>query len=481
MDLEYLVIGAGMAGLSFTALLEKKLLGTNSKIALLEAHSIVGGCASYFERDGFLFDAGATTLSGLSPNQPLDRLIKELDLKLNLIKIDPGITFVFPQKKVQRFSDNQKWIEELNIKFPNISHNKIWEIIAQINLLGWNLSSDVKSLPLRSFKDSLSLMHFKNIKHIKKIPLLFRSVESHLRLQDILDSEYQALFNELLFITSQNDIHETPMLVGAMGLSYPSDTYYAIGGMKAFCDALKEKCSRILLRHKVLEIKKITGGFLVKTNKGDFTTKKIISTLPSWNNELLMNKSSVEKKKNEIAACWSAFTLYFTIPKNNNREGLYFQVHCPPIPICKTKSFFVSLSHPNDPRSSNERQTVTISCHTKPDLFLNLKADEYKHKKQEIENFILDYFCKNFELDINQLANIHSGSPKTFIRYTNRLNGLVGGIPHSILRNPFSYVIEHSLGKDFYQIGDTQFPGQGIAAVVLGAQNLIEHLVSEYP
>lgn len=480
MEFDYLVIGAGVAGLSFTALMEKKLAQNAStpgqKIALLESHHLVGGCASYFERDGFLFDAGATTLSGLLPGRPLDLLIKELNLNIDLKKIDPGLIFLFPDKIINRFSDEEKWREELSKNFPKISHNDFWNKIEKINKLGWELSGNQHELPLRSKSDLLKLISFKNLKAIKALPLLFKSVEKSLGTESSHNKEYRALINELLFITAQNKMDDTPLLMGAMGLSYPNDTYYAMGGMKALCLALQEKCSHLFLRHKVIEIKKIPNGFLVTTDKRTFTTKKIISSLPEWNNAALL-KDEVSKVNKEEKNCWSAFMLYLTIPKNEKRSGLYYQIHTDPIPFCDSKSFFVSLSHPQDQlRSIFERQTVTISCHTKPSLWENLESEEYKRRKKIVQDFILTHLCEHFDLKKDELKNIYSGSPKTFVRYTNRHRGLVGGIPHSLKRNPLSYALAFSSIENFYQIGDTQFPGQGIAAVILGAQNLIRFL-----
>ena len=84
MDYDFIVIGAGAAGLSFSALMEKR----GHKIALLEAHSLPGGCASYFERNGNIFDVGATTLSGLKPGRSIDLLIEELDLNCEITTPD---------------------------------------------------------------------------------------------------------------------------------------------------------------------------------------------------------------------------------------------------------------------------------------------------------------------------------------------------------------------------------------------------------
>ena len=478
MEYDYIVIGAGSAGLSFAALMEKK----GHSVALLEAHSVPGGCSSYFERDGFIFDAGATTLSGLKEGRPLNDLIKQLDLKLDLVCIDPGIVSMLPNKTVNRFKHFDQWISELDSKFPGIDHKKLWSKFLEIEIQGWDLSTTFKNIPLRSFKKIYSFINFKSLGAIKTLPALFKSIDQELKINKITNTEYLSMIDEMLFITAQNNRLDTPLLMGAMGLGYPEDTSYAMGGMKSFAHAIASKCSNIFYRNKVQAIVPTTSGFDVVTNKGVYKSKKVVSTLPIWNHRELFTDDKIKKfydnyKLPAVEDCWSAFMVYLTIPKDSSRSSLYYQIHTDLIPNCETHSFFVSLSHPEDPiRSINSRQVVTISTHTRSKVWFGLEAADYKNKKRESGDFMLNVLREKFQLQENDLQNIITGTPKSFVKYTNRFNGLVGGIPHSIKRNPVDFLIAKSPIENFYMLGDTQFPGQGIATVVLGAQNLVDFL-----
>lgn len=480
MIYDYIVIGAGAAGLSFTALMEKK----GFRVALLEAHSLPGGCSSYFERNGNVFDVGATTLSGLQDGRPLHQLIKDLELKLDLKEINPGIVSYLGGKKIRRHKDQDEWIKELENSYPKVNHKKFWKLIQEIDHLGWSLSSSMKNIPLRSFRDFLDFTPKKIIDTVKLLPYLLKNVSSYI--PQNTEQDYKTLINELLFITAQNNMGDTPMLMGAMGLNYPTDTHYAIGGMKAFTLALASKCSNIFYRHRVLSIlptKEGLDGFQIKTNKGDFKSLRIVSTLPFWNHSTLFLDKKLQlffaehDSEKLLNRCWSAFMIYLTIPLDITREEIYNQIHCDPIPNCQTKSFFVSISHPEDKtRSKSGRSVVTISTHTKPDQWIGLSKDEYELKKNETAEFILKKLCSELNLERASLNDILTGSPNTFIKFTRRTKGLVGGIPHSLTRPLWQMMQSTSPLKNFYLIGDTQFPGQGIAAVVSGAQNLIHQL-----
>src|SRR3954452_25015342 len=71
-EYDLVVVGGGMGGLA-TAALARRL---GLRVALLEAHTRLGGCAGYFGRGPYTFDAGATALMGLETGEPLGDLLR---------------------------------------------------------------------------------------------------------------------------------------------------------------------------------------------------------------------------------------------------------------------------------------------------------------------------------------------------------------------------------------------------------------------
>ena len=240
--------------------------------------------------------------------------------------------------------------------------------------------------------------------------------------------------------------------------------------MKSFVSELSKKCSHLFLNHKVLSIKKNDSVFEVQTSKGLFIAKQLVSTLPIGNHfELFAEpriKNHFQDKLNSLTLkCWSAFMIYLTVPVSLKRKSLYYQIHCDLIPHCQTRSFFVSFSHPDFAIAGRES-----------DQWFNMDKEKYSLVKKEISDFILETLSNRLEIEKAEMQNILTGSPKTFFRYTKRYQGLVGGIPHSLKRNPLNFLFYRAPLKNFYSLGDNQFPGQGIASVVLGAQNLVKRL-----
>lgn len=468
---DYIIIGAGAAGLGIAALLGSE----KQKVLTLESHYYPGGCASYFFRNRYAFDVGATTLSGIKNNGPLTQFLKATNLELDLLKIDPGIISCIDDKKIRRFHDPVKYAQELQQLMSNVDQEVILKFLEKQNkieeqslhLINQNL------LPKRNLSELLSLLHPKNTKNVFLSPLLLKSYWDFL--PDHLKHNPQLVkaFSEILFITAQNDALNTPALFGILGVNYPTDTYYHLGGMKGFIKKLSDQAGEIKLRSRVNKITKDQDLFIVHTDQGSFKTKNVISSLPRKNNLKILNKPISNDTNDDL---WSAFTLYFTVPKMEI-ESLYYQIHTDKIPLLLTESFFVSFSHPDDHgRNHNERLTVTISSHAKFKLFENLSNEEYQFKKTMVTNFILSKFCETFKLKSEAIEHLESGTPKTFEFYTNRHRGEVGGIGHNIHQSLLSRVYFKDLAPNFYEIGDHVMPGQGIAAVLYGALALKAHL-----
>lgn len=482
---DYIVIGAGYGGVSAAGLLQKH----GYKVLILEAHSLVGGCASYFKRKNFLFDVGATTFSGVLGNQPLGKLFKELEISPVLKKIDPGMIIKQNGIDIIRHSDKEKWIEEVNHKFPHQNQTVFWNKVFHLDKLAWEFIDSNFKIPPRNISDLFSLVKFSNFQKIELIPNLFRSIGSKLNSYDLNDGKFRKFLDEQLLITTQSRLSEAPMLTSAMGLTYPSETYYPYGGMVRPAELILSKFrtlgGEVILKEKVTSIIRKTDGYELKTKKGNsYFTKGVISNIPIWNMAEI-TEGSIQKyytsKSKKFSSAPGAFTLNFAIETKVELPTCYYQVHSrSQIPHCEAGAFFVSFSLPDDlTKSPIGFRTVTISTHTNVDEWLGLSKENYNEKKKIVEEFILSEFDYAFpELHgANKLYPL-SGTPDTFEFYTHRKNGFVGGIPHSIHSSLLFMTPNVTPFHNLYMVGDTVFPGQGTPAVVLGALNVVKRILS---
>ncbi len=486
---DYIVIGAGYGGLVSAALLAQG----KKRVLLLEGHSVPGGCASFYSRKGIIFDSGATTLSGMASGQPMQRLFSQLGITLEVKKLDPGMIIKFGERKLTRHADLSKWIAETENFFKLPGLKDFWELVHKIDRIGYELIGKNRALPPVSVREFLSLAKPSNLKGLPLIPYLFKPVEAVLRKYGLADDPlFRAFIDEQLLITTQNTADDAPFLTAALGLAYPAETYYPHGGLffpaKEIERKFKDFGGKAEYKKKVTGISEFQDGYTVKTIDGsEYKTRGVVTNIPLWNIPQLVNGKMKEHfssilPKTENA--WGAFMVNFAVdyPYSDDLETAYWQIHVPDgVPHCESKSFFVTFSLVVDKRKAPVgMKSVTISLHTKSENWSGISREKYDRRKNETGNFILRKFNDAFPLLSDQKKSyIEFGTPQTFERYTSRYQGLVGGVPHSVSNNLLKMSTGVTPFRNFYNTGDTVFPGQGTVAVTIGAMNIAKRILDK--
>lgn len=456
-----IVVGAGGGGIVSALLAAQR----GEKVTLLESHSALGGCASWFRRGAFVFDAGATTLSGVGLGEPMGELFELLGRAPALYPSDPGIVFHLSNGKVVRFHrDFEKWMAELEIHFPDLHHRHFWEKVFRINKMSWSLLRDIRTFPFRHPLDLLPVL--KHPEYLSLVPYLLFSTEHALKIHGLDHPYYLELVNGILLISAQGTSEHIPFIVGAMALSYPAQTYAPQGGMKGLMDFFEEelKVRGVSVRKKT-KVHSFRRGGIDLDDGTSLSADQVIVNLPIWNlpsmtQGKLKRKFEMEAKNRPEA--WGAFTLYFGASSKN--PELYHQVH---LNHPLVKNYFLSFSHPNDRQRAPEGfQSVSISTHV-------YAQDEID--KDAYTRVILEDVRRRFGLI--DLKFVTAGGPKTFERYTGRMSGFVGGLPFLYGMNPLAMLSPMTNEEGIYRVGDTVFPGQGLCGVTAGAMGLHHRLV----
>lgn len=479
-----IVIGAGFGGLAIASLLQKRGIHT----ILLEAHSVVGGCASFFRRKNFIFDVGATTLSGVLPHQPIGRLFKELNIQPKFLKLDPGMIIVQNGKELIRKENLEEWISECEEKFGIQGQRKFWKKIHSINQSAWDFLSENKNFTNSSILDFVKLVKSKNLLKFPLFITTFKTIKNLLNEYKIYNLDFEKFLNEQLLITTQSLLHEAPLLTASMGLAYPSETYYPWGGMykiaQEILNSFLENEGEFYKNTEVIKIEQRSKGYeiITKGNK-KFFTNLLICNLPIWNIPKLTS-SPIAKYFQKLLSKYpnppAAFVLNFGVDLNSPLPTCYYQIHATKqIPYCNANAFFVSFSHFEDRERASEKQAaVTISIHTDSKYWYNLNELEYRQRKEIVSTAILEEFDLYFKNKLGvEKYFFSSGTPKTFEEYTLRYKGYVGGIPHTVRPHFFQMPSSVTPFSGFYVVGDTVFPGQGTPAVIHASLSLCEKIL----
>lgn len=480
---EVIVIGSGYGGLAAAALLQK----SGFSVTAFEAHTAAGGCASSYKRKEFIFDVGATTLSGVRDDRPLGMLFKILEIKPEMMKIDPGVIIKTGGNEIYRHAQNEKWIDHAVAVFGSENQRKFWNRIYYTENSAWEFVFKNPAMPPRNFRDLIKLINFANLRNAGLIKELFTPMQSHLEKYGLMNPAFLKFLNEQLLITSQNNIADTPFISAAMGLAYSSETYYPYGGMMRPAELILDKFislgGEFRKKEKVISLRRKGNYYELLTAKGNsYSTERVVSNIPIWNMAEI-TEGEIQKyylgKASHFRKAWGAFVINFAVESGEHLPSPYYQVHLKEkIPCCHGNSMFVSFSMHDDLRRAPAGwKTVTISIHTDTDNWYGLSESEAGKRKDAAVRKLIEEFDKAFEfLKDKPKLFLLPGTPNTFEFYTHRKNGMVGGIPHSIrnsfLRMPGSVTPFENL----FMVGDTVFPGQGTPAVVLGAINLAKNL-----
>ena len=492
-----IVLGAGFGGLASAA----QLAVRGRDVLVLEGHTTVGGCAGYFdrfeknergERLRYRFDVGATTLSGVTEGRPFDRLFSMLGGAPTLRRADPGMIVWLPDgKALVRRRDTERWIEECKECFGPEGQREFWQKIMRMSDRGWELSRLNPTFPPKSLRDIRAMARPVNLRNLDLLAATRRSVLDLMQDHGLdRNAGFRRFMDEQLMITAQNTADDTPLLVGAMGLAYPNETWYADGGMYGVAGFLegkiRENGGEIRTKRKVHAIERQGEHWVLATQRETYRGRRVISNSTVWDMARIMHGDDSRYFK-ELAGRsgrgWGAFTLYCAVRDSFDDGGsLYHQIHCDPLPYSGSCSVFVSLSPADDRlRAPEGWRVLTASTHiADPDEWEHLainSPDLYQTRKEELERLMLKWMGDRLlGFSAAQKKFVLTGTPRTFGFYTRRMHGMVGGVPHSLRRNLFFAPKHRTPLPELYMAGDTVYPGQGVSAVVLGALNLVADL-----
>lgn len=455
---DLIIVGAGFAGVSAAGLYKKT--HPEASVLVLEAHSLPGGQASYFRRGGHYFDVGATTLSGFKEGGVMRSLHEALGFTWPMEKSIEGIKIVTSRGEFNWPLDSNSSI------FTPLQKQKIQELLKFAPDL-WTYSFSSRGLLFPKLSDFLLLARLP-AKFIKTLT----SAADFLKLSP--ESLERRIIDELLLISLQAPAEDVPALMASLALDYPSDLWRPEEGVGRYIFGLarhiQEMGVEFRYRTQVAAISETSDGMQITDKNGEtYRASEIAMTLPIWSAEKLFQKDSREGKRLQgyhskyQDNLWSAFTFYGKF--SSHRElATYWQVHFETHhPLVHSRSIFFTLT-----RVGDEAYTFTASVHVRADAFAKVQNEDYQALKANLENWFMSVLTEQTSFGIREdsLELLELGTPRTFERYTRHHRGIVGGIPHTFqnyLKGPPVKPFEKT--RPVYYLGDSYFPGQGIAAV----------------
>ncbi|MBI5905537.1 MAG: NAD(P)/FAD-dependent oxidoreductase [Deltaproteobacteria bacterium] len=114
-EYDAIVIGAGLAGLSCA----NALLNRGKSVCVLEKEPKVGGCQSFFRRNGFLFESCLHSVAETYDGGPVLAVLKAIGVEPpSFVRLDPAFCYVFPDRTFAVPQEMRDQKDSLKREFP---------------------------------------------------------------------------------------------------------------------------------------------------------------------------------------------------------------------------------------------------------------------------------------------------------------------------------------------------------------------------
>ena len=482
-DVDAVVIGAGLSGSVAAAL----LAAGGARVAVLERDAHAGGCAANFQRGGYAFAVGATVGMGLEPGGLVRRVADRLGVAPRYVRVDPAIRVLVGDRFVDLHADRSAFEAEMNRAFPGERRRRIafWREVAA---LARGLDHAAKRFPAMPFAHPLDLIDTLRGAHPSLVRVFLRlrhTVADLLAEHGVDDPIHRAFVDGQLIDAMQVDAAGCAAPNGAMALDvYRRGAQAPVGGLAALADAFLEVVRRhggsvrFATRARAILVDDRGRVAGVATRAGTLRAKSVIATVPLPNVVELLGDhgAALAPRAAALGDMWGAFTLYLGVDERVLPRDVapYLQVTDVPSALHDGGNVLISVSTAADPsRAPAGRRAITVSTHVSaaPWLALAERPADYRAAKERLTERVLRQVERVLPHVRQGIDIIEAGTPRTFLRYTRRAGGTVGGFAQTPQRANFGASSHRTPIRGLYLAGDTIFPGQGLLGVTVSGHN----------
>jgi C-3',4' desaturase CrtD len=482
MDYEVLVVGGGIGGLTVAALLAVR----GVRVCLFERADTAGGCAANVSAGGYEFEGGAGLYSSWGEDELHQRIFAELGITPPETRLcTPAYIVRLPDgTNLSLSTDSVEFESNIAQAFPECAANAVafYQLLASTDAEVRNAAE--RSPDLRSIVTTRNLLTFR-ASHVRNLRRLNGQVVSqHLgttspRFRQFIDGQLQML--------AQSSSDECPFPYAAVALTLPRRGMYAMKGggtslAQVLTNSIRKAGGTVRLNSPVLRLAYAADGSVagVEMLSGEtvFARRAVVSNLTAWDtygklvgqaripSEVRLALKSLRSNgaymlylgMDEAAAVRLPADHVLAITNSADQIG-------PPSP------FMFSATPEWDVRGPNGKRAVTVWTQTDAETWFTFHNDTEELETQDQET--LERWWNTIHHCLPELGSgvevIETETPQGHYERMRRRLGMVGGFAQSLSNAGANAFGHHTHLRGLYMVGDTIFPGPGLAGVSYSA------------
>lgn len=490
MNLDVIVIGSGIGGLTAAALLARY----GKRVLVCESHAIPGGAAHSFQRRGFVFDSGPSFYCGLSQKypslNPLKQVLDVLGESLQTVAYDPLGHYHFPEGIFPVYSNSEDYREAVAQITPQ-GAKELAEFEKRLLSLYQGLA-DIPTIALRADWQIIPILLGRYLPSLLKLlPQLglIQSSVGQVMDQTVSDPWVRRLIDLECFLLSglKADGTIAPEVAFMLGERARAGVEYPIGGSGAIVDALVRGLQRwggeLRLNSHVEQILVESGEVQgVRLQHGEVISAPIvISNATIWDTytKLLQPEDlppAYRQKCLEIPAVDSFMHLHLGIRAEGlaGLTGHHVVVDDSNVDLrAPGNTCMISIPSVWDANLAPAGAHVIHAYTLEP--FAGWQRDGEYHQKKKLRSQPLFRAIERVIPDLRQRIVLELiGTPLTHAAYLRRYQGTYGP---AIAAGKGVFPSCHTPIRGLYRVGDSTLPGIGVPAVaasgILCANSLV--------
>jgi C-3',4' desaturase CrtD len=491
MTHEVVVVGAGIGGLTTAALLAAR----GVDVCVLEREPQGGGCATTFERFGYEFETTAGLYAGWGADDIHPRVYAELPVAPpEARRLAPAYVVRLPDATEVRVGAGVEsaceFEHELGRAFPECARAAI-DFYRELTPVAEALHRSARRAPELATLGKFGRMKLAaaEARHASRIlAMQTHTAAEHLagaspRFRRFIDAQLQ------IYTGCASD--ECAYLYAAIALNLPQRGLYALRGgaaalARSLTDSIKRSGGRVRFDTSVLRLafdaNGRAAGVDLLSGESIRATRAVVSNLTVWDTYgKLVGASRTPGRLRErlkSARGWGAYLLYLgaddeavrrlpaehLLALDSWQEGETYDA-------ARAQFMFSASPAWDSERAPVRKRAVTVSLYTDAADWFAYHTDESEHEAQDQR--MLETCWARLHAALPELGAgaevIETATPRTFYETTRRKLGMTGGLPRTLANSGADAFTHRTPFPNLYTVGDTVFPGNGLAAVTQSA------------